>query len=219
MTPLYTKSKNIRILSLTMQTGYLSLNSIIDYETIKAIQIEVYAIATVPLPRTATASVEITILDIDDVRPNVTVGDINMSLRVDNNLLQTVGITDPDSFPLVSADVSIIGHTQLQPSFFTGKLCLDEPTAITKMTSVCDLPSNGFEKLLSIQELGSDANQVNNEDNTVIEFTGTANSYLTSNADLSEFKDIFDELTLAFWIKPDTDGSGYIIFMSNEDGK
>ena len=197
-------------------TGYLSLNAILDHETVESIELSVYAVATVPLPRTATASVLITVLDINDVKPNVTLDEVNVDLGEENSILLNIAVEDPDTSFLDSADITILG-SPLQPSVFSGKVCVDEVNAITKMTAVCEL-SYDFTKLLSNESIGSDASLDSDDyDNNILTLTGGSNSYLQSNANLSDFEGDLDELTAAFWIKPDSDGSGYVIFLSNDD--
>ena len=206
-------------ISINESTGYLSLSGVLDYESVKSIQLAVYAIATVPLPRTATAAVVISVLDVDDVKPNITIDTtlINIDISSDTLILENIVVSDPDTFPLVSADVTINGFEPLEPNVFTGKVCVDEMNAITKMATVCELSYN-FVKLLSFNASGSDAElETDENDNNILTTTGGTDSYLNVSADLSSFEGTLNNLMLAFWIKPDTDGSGYIAFLSNND--
>ena len=196
-------------------TGYLSLTGELDYEETQTVLLEVYAIANVPLPRTATTTVLITVVDKNDVAPEVSgVGNITIEVGVPNHLFEDIGVTDPDTFPIVETQVTITSDP-LMPSVFSGKVCVDETNAINKMVTVCGLSTGNFINLLTYNDTGLGASISFDEYSNRI--LTTSDSYARVAANLSDFEGTIDQLTFAFWVKPDTDGSGYIAFFSNDN--
>lgn len=199
--------------SIDSSTGYLSYDSVLDYETTgPTFLFNVYATATVPLPRTATTTVLVTVTNINDEATQVTGLDAGLVIDLGENvrLFENVTIVDPDDFPLDSVNVSFTGSVPTSP--FTGRACVDEPNTISKMFTICS-KSTDFVNLLAQAD-----QQLINFDGYDNRILSLANSPAVVTTNLSMFEEQIDLLSFTFWLKPDAGSSGYVAFFSNSDG-
>lgn len=198
-------------ITINSTTGYLSLSIELDYETVQSFDFDVYAVASVPLPRTATTTVYVTVLDVNDASPLIlNMTSIDVQIGVADNLLETIVVEDPDTFPLANASIIIEGD-QLQPHPFSGSVCVDENNIITKMVTQCGLTD--YINLLLYNETGPGASlTIDSYDNTILT---TEDSYARIDAPL--FTDSVDYFMFGFWFKPVPSTSGYIIFYGDDD--
>ena len=198
--------------------GFLSLTSPLDYDTDPDHQLtfEVYAIDSLPPPRTGTATVVIEIVDINDVHP--TIGGIeNITVHEDVPVVVFPNITvdDIDTFPLQSATVSVLASEDLSESPFTRRVCEDEKDVITKMEAVCDLED--YTNLLSSVSNGTSTLEEDDFGNLILNNT-YRQGYSLVDSGLEDLYGPIEEFTLAFWFRPYPDQSGYVFFFSNNDG-
>ena len=200
-------------ISIDGSTGYLSYNSMLDYESVGAVlQFEVYAIDTVPLPRTATTTVLVTVSNINDELTSITGldGSLVIELGEENRLFENITFVDPDDFPLDSVNITVTGSMPSSP--FTGRACVDEPNAISKMFTICSKSTDFVNLLAQADEQSVDLDEYDNR------ILSLANSPTVVATDLSRFEGQLDLLTFTFWFKPDSDSSGYVAFFSNPEG-
>ena len=126
-------------------TGFLSLVRPLDHEVERFLTFRVYAVDALPPARTGTATVNITVIDVNDIRP--VIGDVNnitISTGVAINPFSTITISDLDTVGLfLKANVTIVGDPLMQ-SPFTGRVCVDEHNVINKMTSMCGLSAGSL---------------------------------------------------------------------------
>ena len=198
-------------------TGLLSLARPLDHEVERFLTFSVYAIDALPPARTGTATVNITVIDVNDVRPVISdVSNITISTGVADNPFPTITITDPDTTGLILRTVvSVRGESPLVRSPFSGRVCVDEYNVINKMTEVCGLPTGTFIDLAgSISSLENVVIMTDSSSNRVL--TNTPDSgYSVISADFSSFEGLITELTFTVWLAPTT--SGYIAYFGTQD--
>ena len=215
-------------------TGYLSLTQGLDYETEQSFSFRVYAVASIPLPRTASTTVYIIVIDVNDVAPSFNgINNITIQTGVPKRLFDGIDVMDPDTHPLTRVVIRVNGDP-LQPHPFSGKVCVDENTIITKMVSICSL--SDFINLLS---QFSDNDTTNQTDSCLTSYPGigsnanlTVDSYGNRILSISSsyfvidddddflstnFQGRIDYLTFAFWFKPKEGKSGYIVYFGSID--
>ena len=205
--------ESISNIEINASTGYLSLVQVLDYETTKMFNFKVYATARIPLPRTATVTVYITVRDVNDEGQSVSgITNITVQIGTPKNVLDGITVIDPDTFPLIRSTFSVKGNP-LTPHPFSGKLCVDETNIITKMVSICRI-SGHIILLLSIN-MGPGAElSIDEYDNSILTLSL---SYAVLTANLSSFQGQINNFMLAFWFKPEVGQSGYIVFFSNAE--
>ena len=197
-------------------SGLISLVTPLDHEVERFLTFSVYAVDTLPPARTGTATVNITVIDVNDVRPAI--GDINniiISTGVAVNPFSTITISDPDTVGLIMrANVAVVGDT-LVPSPFSGRVCVDEYNVITKMTDVCGLPAGSFIDLAasigSLENVAIRTDSFSNRILTNILDTG----YSVISADFNSFQGPITEFTFTVWLAPST--SGYVAYFGTPD--
>ena len=198
-------------------TGYLSLTELLDREAGTTKSFEVFAVDNLPPARTGTASVTITVLDANDVRPNVTINQPNITIftGVPVLLLPSVTVSDPDvSSNILQATITAIGQTDLTASPFTGEVCIDNHQILQKMEQTCGL-ENYTDVLSSHEGMGVGATLATDESNNLY-LNNTDSGYINiSTVDLSFFTGTISELATAFWFRPE--GSGYIVYVGRQD--
>ena len=195
-------------------SGLISLVRPLDHEVERFLTFSVYAVDALPPARTGTATVNITVIDANDVRPAI--GDINnitISTGVAVNPFSTITISDPDTVGLIMrANVAVVGDT-LVPSPFSGRVCVDEYNVITKMTDVCGLPTGSFIDLAA--NIGSLENvRTDSFSNRILTNTPDA-GYSVIFADFSSFQGPIAEFTFTVWLAPST--SGYVAYFGTPD--
>ena len=201
---------------INSSTGYLSLFTLLDRETMPTVSFEVYAIDALPPARTGTAVVNINVIDANDVVPMIDgLNNLTVSTNVPVSLFPDVTVTDPDTVALIlRATVSLSGDP-LPSGSLTERVCVDEYNTITKMTSVCGLSGFSFIDLVnqvSATGPGSIVETRQPGSNAVLTSSG---DYATITANFADFTGQIDAFTLAFWIQ--TNSSGYIVYYGNTD--
>ena len=201
-------------ITINGSTGYLSLDQELDYESVRSFSFNVFAVASVPLPRTATATVYITVMDVNDVPPELEdVSNITVPVGVPTLLFPNATIEDPDTYPLESVTIQLFSDEPIPPNPFTGQACVDEPNIITKMVSIGGL-SDDFINLLHYNDTHDGAVLSTDEyDNTILT---TNNGHAAINTSL--FTGITDQFFFALWLKPTTNSSGFIIYYGDSYG-
>ena len=196
-------------------TGQLSLVRALDREEAASLLFSVFAIDALPPARTGTATVNISITDLDDVRPSITgLNNVTVSTGEPVSLFPSILISDPDSIgSIMRATISVLGSEPLQPLSFTGVLCVDEPNAISKMEQVCGGLEEGvvlLEQPLAGQvSLGEDS-----YDNDVLVLNGSATSAVVGG-NFSGFSGLLDAFTFVAWIR--AEDSGYLAYFGSSD--
>ena len=195
-------------------SGQVTLDEPLDHEITPVLTVKVFAIDTIPPPRTATTTITITVLNVNDESPSAEGLENITASNTPSAIFGGIVITDPDTNPrLISASVSVLGPVMPLPaSPLSGKVCIDDPNTINKMVGVCGL------------DVGSFINILLKADNASIFADSHGNLILNStnptvvNASFPDFEGAMDEFTLAFWIRPQSGTSGYVVFFSNNDG-
>ena len=198
-------------------TGFLSLVRPLDYEVERVFTFSVYAIDALPPARTGTATVNVTVVDINDARPIIGgVNNLTITSEVAVNLFPAVTVADPDTVgQITTTNVTVIGMNSLTRSPFSGRLCVDEYNVITKMREVCGLPAGSFVDLLG--SIASQENAILLTDafsNNVLTNTEDA-GYSVVSADFSTFEGLITEFTFTVWLAPST--SGYVAYYGTPD--
>ena len=202
--------------SIDADNGSLTLFEPLNFEkTGPIVSFEVYAVDTLAPPRTGTATVTINVVDSNDVTPmaNITAGVVIQS-NTPTVLIGDIIISDPDQSDLVGASVTMNG-SPLMPSPFSGRVCVDEGNAITKYATTCGLTD--FTQLItSSTNYSGAAIESDMYDNSILSNDGSG--YSLVNANFSQFSGTISQFTLAFWLQPTADESGYVVFFSNTAG-
>ena len=196
-------------------TGYLSLTELLDRESGTITTFEVFAIDNLPPARTGTATVSITVLDANDVRPTVTVDqNITIYTGIPVLLLPNISVSDPDiSSNIIEAIVTAVGETGIVASPFTGELCVDNNAILNKMEQICGLTD--YIDVLASQESNLGVTLEQDSFNNLI-LTNTESGYVNVNtAGLSSLIGTISEVTTAFWFRPEE--SGYIVYVGRQD--
>ena len=197
-------------------TGLLSLVRPLNHEVERLLTLSVFAVDALPPARTGTATVNITVVDVNDVRPAIGgTNNVTISTGVAIDPFSSITISDPDTVgQILNANVAIVGNP-LAPSPFSGRVCADEYNVINKMTDVCGLPTGSFIDLAanigSLQNVGimtdSFLNRIlNNFPNA---------GYSAISADFRPFQGPISEFTFTIWLAPST--SGYIAYFGTPD--
>ena len=198
------------------ENGYLSLTELLDRESGTTKSFEVFAIDNLPPARTGTATVFITILDTNDVRPNVEIDRPNITIytAIPVLLLPNISVSDPDiSSNIIQATVTAIGVTDIVASPFTGEVCVDKHDVLAKMEQICNLAN--YTNVLASQDSNSGASLENDDFGNLI-FSNTNTGYASINTtDLRALTGIISGVTTAFWFKPED--SGYIIYFGRQN--
>ena len=212
----YDVEQNVGVI-INEATGYLSLSELLDREGGTTKSFEVFAIDNLPPPRTGTATVSITILDANDVKPTVILEQPNITIYTDTAelILPNITVLDPDtSVGIIHATITVVGERDLVASPFTGEICVDEHDTLRKMEQVCNLVN--YTDVLSSQGSNNSGAtlEVDMFGNHIL--TNTDNGYLGINTtDLGFLTGTISSLTAAFWFKPQD--SGYIVYVGNHD--
>lgn len=193
-------------------TGDLSLVQAVDREDITSIILRVFAIDSLPPARTGTATVNITITDLDDVRPAIqNLDNITVITGEPVAPFPNVQVTDPDITGAIQvATVSLLGDP-LQ-SLLTGRVCVDEPNTISKMFLVCGGLQDGI-ILLEQSRNGSALLTSDEHENDML--TLSSSSYSTVDADFSAFSGRINTFTFVFWVRAEQ--SGYVAYFGTPD--
>ena len=202
--------------SINENNGSLTLFEPLDFEeTGPTVSFEVYAVDTLAPPRTGTATVTINVVDSNDVTPmaNITAG-VVIQPNTPTVLIGDIVISDPDQSDLAGASVTLNG-SPLTPSPFSGRVCIDEKNAITKYATTCGL-ANFTQLITSSTSYSGAAIMSDMYDNSILSNDGSG--YSLVNTDLSQFSGTISQFTLAFWLQPTADESGYVVFFSNTAG-
>jgi hypothetical protein len=198
-------------------TGRLSLVRPLNHERERFLTFSVYAVDALPPARTGTATVNITVVDVNDVRPAVGgTNNITISTGVSINPFSSITISDPDTIgQILSANVAIVGNDPLSPSPFSGRVCADEYNVITKMMDVCGLPTGSFIDLAanigSLQNVGI---MTDGFSNRILNNFPNA-GYSVISADFRPFQGPISEFTFTVWLAPTT--SGYVAYFGTPD--
>ena len=193
-------------------TGNLSLQQPLDREVSPLLVFLVYATDHLPPARVGTATVRLTVSDINDVRPSLS-GLTNITLSTNTPIMpfSSISVEDPDTVGnITNATVSVTGPESLTRSTITGQVCVDESNLIEKMNSVCGGLSGGA---VLLERLSSDPAVSVEDDNLVITLTGSNAAVIdTSTAILSG---VLVDFTFVAWVQPRS--SGYIIYYGTRD--
>ena len=197
-------------------TGRLSLVRPLDHEVESVLTFSVYAVDALPPARTGTATVNITVMDINDVRPAIGgINNITISTGVAINPFSSITISDPDTVGLIMRAIVAIVGDPLVPSPFSGRICVDEYNVITKMTDVCGLSAGSFINLAasigSLENVGIMADTFSNRVLNNVPDAG----YSVISADFSSFQGPISEFTFTVWLAPST--SGYVAYFGTPD--
>ena len=196
-------------------SGLLSLTQAVDREVNDSLIFTVFAIDALPPARTGTATVNITILDLDDVRPSISGLDfITVSPGVAVSPFANVTVSDPDSIgSILVAAVTVFGFESLQPLPFTGRICVDEPNALSKIDLVCGGLQDGL--VLLEQPLGGEFSLTTDiYTNDILMLVGSG-SHTIVNGDFSRFLGRLNAFTFALWLSAES--SGYIAYYGSPD--
>ena len=212
----YAIEQNVGV-DINPSTGYLSLTQLLDREAGTTKSFDVFAVDNLPPARTGTATVTITILDANDVRPNVTINQptITIFTGVPVLLLPNVTVSDPDILSnILQATITVVGQTELTTSPFTGEVCVDNHQILQKMEETCGL-ENYTDALSSREGTGAGATLALDDNNNVY-LNNTGSGYVNITAtDFSFLTGNISELTTAFWFRPET--SGYVLYAGRKD--
>ena len=195
-------------------TGFLSLVEPVDRETNSTLIINVFATDALPPARTGRAIVNITILDLNDVRPSVSsLTNITVVTNQPISPFASIEVTDPDiTGAIETITISILGGVPLSPSPFTGRVCVDERNVVDKMTLVCGGLNNGIvlleNTLRGFYTLSNDA-----DENEILHLRNS--SYAVVNTDFSSFSGRISTFTFIFWVRAES--SGYIAYFGTPD--
>ncbi len=203
---------------INSSSGFLSLVEAVDRETMSSLVFSVFAVDALPPARTGTAVVNITILDLNDVRPSIS--GLNDSITIFTNQPSTpfdaIQVVDPDTMGgILLTTVTVFGNVDLAPSPFTGRVCVDERNVVDKIGAVCGGLENGLtllDHVTTTQE--SDFSLVTDgDDNDILTFTTP--SYARIETDFSSFTGRMDAFTFVSWVQ--ADGSGYLVYFGTRD--
>ena len=193
-------------------TGDLSLIQAVDREDITSIILSVFAIDSLPPARTGNATVNITITDLNDVRPSIqNLDDITVVTGEQVAPFPNVQVIDPDITGAIQvATVSVLGDPL--PSLLTGEVCVDEPNTISKMFLVCGGLEDGI--VLLEQTLNGSALLTSDEHaNDMLAFSSSG--YATADADFGAFSGRINMFTFVFWVRAEQ--SGYVAYFGTAD--
>lgn len=196
-------------------SGQLSLVQAIDREVNDSLILTVFAIDALPPARTGTATVNITILDINDVRPSISDLDaITVTPGVPVSPFPNVTVTDADATgSILVATVTVFGSQPLQPLPFTGGECVDEPNALSKIDLVCGGLQDGL-VLLKQPLNGEFSLETDVYRNDILTLVGSG-SHSIVNGDFSPFLGRLDAFTFVLWLRAES--SGYIAYYGTPD--
>ena len=196
-------------------TGYLSLTELLDREASTTKSFEVFAVDNLPPARTGTATVTITVLDANDVRPTVSVSQPNITVftGVSVLLLPNITVSDPDtSSDIIQATITAVGERELTPSPFTGEVCVDMHEVLPKMEQICGLEN--YTDILSNRETNSLEATLATDDTGNLYLNNSEDGYVSVST-IDYFTGTINELTTAFWFRPEE--SGYILYVGRQD--
>ena len=200
-----------RGLIINSSSGFLSLVEAVDREESTSLVFSVFAIDALPPARTGTTTVNITILDLNDVRPSVS-GLMNITVTTAQPLFpfNSIEVTDPDTIgAILVSTISIFGSQPLEPLPFTQKLCVDERNIVDKVTLVCGGLEDGIVLLESINRgVFSDS-----DGNDILNLNGS--DYAMVETDFRNFTGLIEAFTFIFWVRAET--SGYIVYFGTPD--
>lgn len=206
-----------RGVTINRLTGFLSLVRPLDHEVERFLTFSVYAIDALPPARTGTATVNITVIDVNDVRPVISgVNNITVNTGVPVNPFPNIAVTDPDTIgQILRANVTVVGVSRPQRSPFSGRVCVDEYNVIRKMREVCALSSASSIDLIESISLLANAALIRDTFSNLILTNTPGAGYSVVNADFSSFQGVLNEFTFAVWLAPIT--SGYIAYFGTPD--
>jgi len=193
-------------------TGSLSLQQPLDREVSTQLIFSVFATDKLPPARTGSATVRISVSDINDVRPSLS-GLSNITLSTNTPILpfSFIIVQDPDTVgAITNATFSVTGPEALIRSAFTGEECVDESNLIVKMNTVCGGLSEGVELL---EQLSGDPAVSTENGNPVIELSGS--NSVVMDMDTSILSGALEEFTFVAWLQPQS--SGYVIYYGTRD--
>ena len=201
-----------RGITINASTGYLSLQQPLDREATPLVTFNVFAIDELPPARTGTATVRITVSDINDVRPTISgLDNITLSTGTPVMPLSSVTVEDPDTTgAIVNATFSVIGREPLVRSTFTGRSCVDESDLVVKMNSVCGGLTEG---IVLLEQPLSGEYSLSTGMNTVLDLSGS--DYVIVAASTASFAGTLSEFTFVTWVQ--AEGSGYIAYYGTPD--
>ena len=194
--------------------GQLSLVEPVDREDTPSLVFSVFAIDALPPARTGMAIINITILDRNDVTPSVTgLRSITVTRAQPTAPFAAIVVTDPDIIgSILFTTISLSGDQPLQPLPFTGRVCVDEPNVVDKMSVVCGGLQDGI--VLLERSLTGDFSLTSDVyDNDFL--TLSDSSYSLVNANLNGFNGQIDEFTFVMWVRAES--SGYIAYFGTPD--
>ena len=202
-------------------TGRLSLVRPLDHEVERFLAFSVYAVDALPPARTGTATVNVTVVDVNDVRPAIGgTNNITINTGVATSPFSTITISDPDTIGLIMRAQVDINGTRLDPSPFSGRVCVDEYNVITKMTDVCGLPTGSFINLAAPENIGPIENIAIAPDvysNQVLNIFPTGYFVVRDTVDFSSFQGPISEFTFTVWLAPSRSDSGYVAYFGTPD--
>ena len=188
----------------------------LDHEVERFLLLSVYAVDALSPVRTGTATVNITVIDVNDVSPTIGgIRNVTVSTGAAVNPFSNISISDPDTVgQIIRANVTVVGDS-LIPSPFSGRVCMDEYTVITKVTDVCGLPTGSFIDLTaSVHSLVNVSIMVDHFSNRILNNLPNV-GYSVISADFSLFQGPISEFTFTVWLAPST--SGYIAYFGTPD--
>jgi hypothetical protein len=199
--------------------GSIYLTSPLDYEVWGSpLTVEVYAVDTEEPPVSGTATIVITLENVDDEPPFInftrsfSIALPGPTALFGNNLV----LSDPDELPLSEVLVTVQGPDQLTLSPYVGLVCVDDVDVTVKLQQ-CGFNIDYVLQLHSLEVVDGD----------MVYTPGTTNLVLQNNryAELSNLTELtyFETDTLnpfAFitWIKLSAGSSGYLASFSSLDG-
>ena len=206
------------LITIATDSGVLSLIVPLDYEYVQQLTFEVYAVDAIPPARTATATVIINVIDINDSPPNATFLGSNVTVNSDGTVDVNIILTDDDTFPLAAVVIELRSDVNVSTNPFTLNTCLDVYDAFWKMGEACGLSAD-TEDLITASI--PDRNDSRYSDEFGNEFL--RNFYMQSHArvynyNINDLQGTFTELTFAVWLRIFRGQSGYIISITNDDG-
>ena len=205
-------------ISITSDSGVLSLTNPLDYEYVQQVTFEVYAIDPIPPARTATATVMINVIDINDNPPNATFLGSNVTVNSDGTIDVDIVLSDNDTFPLSGVVIELRADVNVSTNPFTLNTCLDVYDAFQKMGEACGLSADVEDLIAASVSNRNDSRYSDEFGNEYLR-----NFYLQSyarvyNYSIDGLQNSFTELTFAVWISIFRGQSGYIISTTNYDG-
>ena len=203
-----------RSVAIDSVSGSLSLVEVVDREVTPSLQVRVFAVDALPPARTGTATIIITILDLDDVRPSLSgLTDITVSSGQPLQPFATIQVTDPDTLGnIVDTTISVFGDMPLFPVPFTGRVCVDETNVLSKMVDVCGGLQGGL-ALLAGSLTGSHTRTLDQYGNEHVTLTGS--SYALVDSALPTLAGRINAFAVAVWVR--VESSGYIAYFGSPD--